>query len=70
MLPKIQVLSDEQIFREYSPPPAPPELCLLPKWMNVRVDEWNNEQVVQYLTFMNLDHLIPPFIDNGVNGMR
>jgi len=38
------------------------------KWMHLSPSEWSTEQVTQYLQFMNLDNLIPPFMDNQIDG--
>ncbi|CAG7838506.1 unnamed protein product [Allacma fusca] len=40
------------------------------KWMNMSPMDWTNEQVCQWLLFMNMEHLIPPFMDHNINGVH
>ncbi|CAL8070014.1 unnamed protein product [Orchesella dallaii] len=39
-------------------------------WVGLSPNEWGNEQVIDYLHHLHLDHLIPPFIDHSITGPK
>ncbi|ODM95046.1 Neurabin-1 [Orchesella cincta] len=39
-------------------------------WVGLSPNEWGNEQVIDYLHHLHLDHLIPPFMDHSITGPK